>query len=377
MLDFSSSLYLGLRHPVHALRPWEALTTGRPAALGPPIADRRVAGALARLVGCDHATLGPSTLHLFWDLLGLLGGDRAAIYLDAGAYPVAGWGAGRLAARGAPVRVFRHHDPVSLKRWLTRDALLRRRPVIVTDGLCPGCGGVAPLAAYRAALGPYRGYLVVDDTQALGILGRLSHGPAVPYGHGGGGSLRFSGISGPDIVVVSSLAKAFGVPLAVLAGGRRLVACFESHSSTRMHSSPPSAAAVHAAEHALRINKAHGNALRSLLLQLVRRFKERLTALGLATTSGVFPVQTLAPLPGLDPGAVHRQLLDWGIRSVMHKPRCRPHAAVSFLITTLHHFADVERAARALAKAVRRAGISTNQFTGIKHEHFECGFRAV
>lgn len=377
MLDFSSSLYLGFRHPIHSLRPWGGLTTGRPATLDTPIADRRVAGALARLVGCDHATLGPSTLHLFWDLLGLLDGDRAAIYLDAGAYPVAGWGAERPAARGAPVRVFRHHDPDALKRWLTRDALLRRRPVIVTDGLCPGCGAVAPLEAYRAALSPHRGYLVIDDTQALGILGHLSRGAATPYGDGGGGSLRFTGISGPDIVVVSSLAKAFGAPLAVLAGNPVLVACFETHSLTRMHSSPPSAAAVLAAERALDVNKAHGDALRSLLLQRVRRFKDRLAAFGLTTTSGLFPVQTLVPLAGLDSGAVHRQLLDWGIRSVMHKPRCKPYAAVSFLITTFHRFADVERAARSLAKAVRRVGNSTNQFTGIKHEHFESGFRAV
>ena len=80
MLDFTSALYLGLRHPTGSLRPWAQLTSGRPAALATPANQAGVAQALARLQGCEMATLSSSTLHLFWDLFGVLAGGRVAIY---------------------------------------------------------------------------------------------------------------------------------------------------------------------------------------------------------------------------------------------------------------------------------------------------------
>jgi len=72
MADFTSALYLGLRHGAGSLRPWARLTTGRPAALADPPGAREVAGALAALAGCGAGSLAPSTLHLFWDLFGVL-----------------------------------------------------------------------------------------------------------------------------------------------------------------------------------------------------------------------------------------------------------------------------------------------------------------
>ena len=40
MLDFTSALYLGMRHAHETLRPWAQLTTGRPAALEPAAGGR-------------------------------------------------------------------------------------------------------------------------------------------------------------------------------------------------------------------------------------------------------------------------------------------------------------------------------------------------
>ena len=86
---------------------------------------------------------------------------------------------------------------------------------------------------------------MIDDTQALGILGH-SPGGSRPYGEGGGGMARWSNISGPHLVVVASLAKAFGAPLAALSGSEAFVGHFEERSETRVHCSPPSLAAIHA-----------------------------------------------------------------------------------------------------------------------------------
>lgn len=377
MLDFTSALYLGMQHSSQTLRPWKQLTTGRPAALRTPVGEARVAKDLAELIGCEAAVLGPSTLHLFWDLFGLAAKDKVAIYLDAGAYPIAGWGAERATGRGVPLRWFRHHDPDGLERTLRRHALEQRRPVIVTDGFCPGCAALAPLAAYQAKARVYGGYVLIDDTQALGIFGRASTYGKSPFGKGGGGSLRFKNLSGPDIVVISSLAKAFGVPVAVLAGPGALVERFKSYSETRVHSSPPSVAVVHAAEHALAANEVDGECLRSRLVQLARCFREGLAAFDFSTRGGLFPVQTLGPVPMLDPRLIHQRLTHSGMGTVLHQLRCKRETAVSFLITALHRFTDIEHAVLAIADMGRRTNAGTAKIMDISHERYEFGFRTV
>ena len=92
MLDFSSALYLGLRHPSRSLAPWDRLTTGTPAALGEPPAAGRVAAALAGLQGSEAAVLARSTLHAFLDCFAVLGGPARPVLVDGGAYPIARWG---------------------------------------------------------------------------------------------------------------------------------------------------------------------------------------------------------------------------------------------------------------------------------------------
>jgi 8-amino-7-oxononanoate synthase len=357
MLDFTSALYLGLRHPSCSLRPWSQLTTGVPAALAPPPNAGEVAQTLAALQGCERGTFGTSTLHLFWDLFGILAGRRVAIYVDAGAYPIARWGVERAAARGVPVRSFPHHDAEALRWQLRRGASSQPRPLVVADGFCPGCGKSAPLAAYLDCAQAFGGQLILDDTQALGIFGD-SPGSEAPYGRGGGGMLSWSQISGPDVLVVSSLSKAFGVPMAVLSGSRAAVEDFESKSETRMHCSPPSVAAVHAAEHALTVNRAHGDALRLRLAVLVARFRRRMAAAGFYFSGSLFPVQTLLLLPGVDTVCLYQRLLRQGIRTVLHQARSGHGPRISFLITARHILQEVDNAVDALASsAVRQCSL--------------------
>lgn len=352
MLDFTSALYLGMRHPIGSLRPWDQLTTGRPAGLASPTRAFAVAQQLAALQGCERAVLVPSTLHLFWDLFTTLASERIAIYMDTGTYAIVRWGVERAAARGVPVRTFHHHDSESLRARLRRNARPGIRPVVVTDGFCPACGGPAPIPAYLEHLRPYGGCLVLDDTQALGILG-YRPSPRAPYGSGGGGSLRWSHASGQDVIVGSSLAKGFGVPVAVLAGSSAMVRRFEQASATRVHCSPPSNAVIHAAEHALAVSRRHGDRLRLRLWKLVCRFREGLAEAGLSTHGGRFPVQTLGPLPGMDPSELHEQLLQRGVRTVLHHTRDGFRAQISFLITARHRFQDIDQATETVRRVTQ------------------------
>lgn len=366
MLDFTSSLYLGLRHGSASLLPWPSLTSGRPAALGELPASADVAASLAALQGCETATLGPSTLHLFWDLFSGFDPGRTVICLDRGTYPVARWGVERAAAQGTPVRAFGHHNPDELRRALNAPGTRGLSPIIVADGFCPTCGKAAPLASYLDMARERGGRLVIDDTQALGILGA---GPnsAMPYGFGGGGSLRHAGITGTAIIVVSSLAKAFGAPVAAIAGSRHEIAAFVARADTRVHCSPPSAAVLHAAARALALNVRVGEQLRHELCQLVRRFRMLLAAAGFSASGGLFPVQTIVPIGGMNANAMHHALRRRGIAAILQQDHRGTGSRVSFIITTRHRRMHLERVMEALASAVS-VGSRSRQHLGVNYE---------
>jgi 8-amino-7-oxononanoate synthase len=323
VLDFTSALYLGLHHPSPSLTPWRRLTSGVPAALRETRLTTEVAAGLAQLVGAERALVATSTLHLFWDLFAVLAGPRSAIHVDAHAYPIARWGAERVAAHGARVDTFGAHDPAALER---RVRATGRRPLVLADGYCPGCGPT-PLREYAAIARAFGGILVVEDTQPLGVLGP-----------GGGGSLRELGTE--RVLVGASLAKGFGVPVAMLAGDPALVSRYEERSETRVHCSPPSTATLRAAAHALRVNDRSGDALRSRLAGVVSHFRAGATAVGYSPTGGAFPVQTLAV--GSEAIRLHARLRAHGVNAALLNGKGRP--KLSFLFTAGHRLTDLDEA---------------------------------
>jgi 8-amino-7-oxononanoate synthase len=347
MPDFSSMLYLGLWHSAGTLEPWTQLTRGVPSAFEEPPEAARLARRLAALIGCESALLAPSTLHLFWDLPTLLG-RRAAVVIESGTYAIGRWGAERCASGGTPVRTFAHHDPDALRRALRR-CPAGRRPVVIADGLAPAEDDPAPLDAYAAEAARYGGRLVIDDTQALGILGAAPDA-RMPYGHGGGGSLRFHGANASHVLVIASLAKGFGVPLALLAGTRGEVKRFDASSETRVHCSPPSTVALRAAERALVVNRMEGERLRERVLRLVRLFHAGVERLGLRCSGGSFPVQALAPMQPALVSVVQAELRRHDVRAIAQR-HDGSRARLCFVITARHSRVDVERALVALASA--------------------------
>ncbi len=356
-LNFTSALYLGLTHPSHALPAWRQLTTGVPAILGTPSVARDVAATVATLIGAADAVLAPSTLHVALDLIPMLAPLGTTMFFDAGVYPISHWGIERAAARGAHAIRFPSRNARSLARLLAFHAPFARPPLVVCDGLCPSCGRVAPLREYRTLVADHGGRLVVDDTQAIGVLGQSSN-RLNPYGIGGGGTARFLDLP-RDVIVFASLAKGFGAPLAVVAGPREIIAEFRNRSETRVHCSPPSVPVLLAAKRALDMNATRGEALRRRLFDRVARFRRVFRQTGLLASATHFPVQSLRIPNGVDARALQQSLRAHGVRA----PLTRDHHDVpllTFVITASHTMHDVDTAAATtrslLTRTLRRAG---------------------
>jgi 8-amino-7-oxononanoate synthase len=194
----------------------------------------------------------------------------------------------------------------------------------------------------------FGGLLVVDDTQALGILG-MRPGSWSPYGEGGGGSLRAAQLEGSEgIVSISSLAKAFGAPMAALSGPAAIVEDFRSSSLTRVHSSPPCVAAVGAAAASQAWNREAGDSTRQRLGGLVARFRRRmLERFGTLPAGGSFPVQNMrhrnAP-------ALYAALEARGVNALLLQERdTHPGIRLSFILRADHPAAEIDAAVDTLA----------------------------
>jgi 8-amino-7-oxononanoate synthase len=356
VLDLTSSLYLGLVHPSSQLPGWPAMTAGVPAALGeaPPAAE--VARRLCRLIGTAAARLATSTLHGFIDLAGTLGGERSPLQLgvDVAAYPIGRLGLSPLleGAGAYPARL-PHFEPEAAGRWAGRIRSRGRTPVLLVDGLCGGCGCAAPLADLAAALGPFDGVLLVDDTQGLGLLG-TDPAEGDPWGHGGGGALRHAG--GPrGVIVVASLAKAFGAPLAVVAGPKAFVESSRRRGPTFAHSSPPSVPALQAARRALEINEQQGDLLRRRLQTGVRTLRGALQREGFTIDSGSFPVVRVAASDTAEALEMAQRLAHNGIKAVPLAGSCRRRPALGMAVTVAVAPSQLRFAADALARCGRRS----------------------
>ena len=336
-------------HSSVSLPAWPRLTLGKPAALEAPPGSREVERELAVVVGCERVLLSVSTLHVFSDLLAMFAGLGARILLEEGAYPIARMAAGYSArpqtfgtACGKPL-----------------DKIVQQTsgpPAIVTDGFIPSSGAPAAVEDLARRARDAGGWLIVDDTQALGIFGTPSRS-ALPYGTGGGGSLRRIGVRGNHVIVVSSLAKAFGVPVAMIGGSATMIEQFERSSLTRVHCSPPSVAAIRAAAVALDTNRREGDALRRRLAKRVCRLRRGLRKLGLDGPDSLFPVQPLRNVLGSDPHHISKALLESGIRTVLARAGGARAAQVVFVVTARHRLDEIDRAVAALAH-LRLAGTS-------------------
>jgi 7-keto-8-aminopelargonate synthetase-like enzyme len=79
---------------------------------------------------------------------------------------------------GRTIVTFPHRDAQGLRDLLRTKVRPNQRPVILTDGVFPTTGSVAPLADYAREIAQYGGRLLVDEAHAFGVVGENGRGAA-------------------------------------------------------------------------------------------------------------------------------------------------------------------------------------------------------
>lgn len=338
MLDFTSSLYLNIKHSSEELQSWSQLTTGVPAALYESVQNKNLANCIARMQGMEAGIIAPSTLHLYTDLYDLLSNKKITLFIDEKIYPVSKYGIEKLIINNIPVYCFKHGDANHLYK-LVKDKLQNHTtPIVFTDGYCPQCGKALPLKDYSLIMQQYAGNIIVDDTQAFGIFGKRKDEFA--YGYDGSGILQWLNITDENIITITSLAKTFGVPAAAIAGNKNFIKEFKANSKTRESSSSVSNAHLNAIQNAMFINNQTGNIRRRKLLNNVKYLKHAMPSF-LKLTNVLFPVQSIMNLDSHSARNLFDILNERNVKTVLTQDHYNK-PVLTFIIRSDHSKQDIQ-----------------------------------
>jgi 8-amino-7-oxononanoate synthase len=188
-----------------------------------------------------------------------------------------------------PVHSFLHCNPQSLADALAKHIAPGQRPVIVTDGVFPSTGALAPLNEYRQAMKAYDdATLVIDDSHGVGSLGST-----------GRGSLQLAGLGDEGNYFAGTLSKAFGASGGIIPGTAKLTESIKSKAMIMRGASQVTPSAAAAATSAMRLLRACPD-MRENLTRNVRHLRDGLRMIGFEVADTPVPIVSLRGKVDLD-----------------------------------------------------------------------------
>ncbi|PWK64332.1 pyridoxal phosphate-dependent aminotransferase family protein [Aminobacter sp. AP02] len=189
---------------------------------------------------------------------------------------------------GKPIREFRHGDAGDLAEQMSCHVLPKQRPAVLTDGVFPSSGRLAPLNDYRQAMAPYEGALLcIDDSHGVGVLGET-----------GRGSLQHAGLEGAGNFLAGTMSKAFGALGGVVPGDQALAEKITRNAMIMRGASPAPPGLAAAAAASLRILQTTDK--RARLARNVSHMRNGLRGLGFEVVDTPVPIVTIKGVTDLE-----------------------------------------------------------------------------
>ena len=205
-----------------------------------------------------------------------------------------------------PVVRFRHRDPQHLAEQLKSHLKAGQTPAVVSDGVFPSTGALAPLDLYAELLDGFPGGLLcIDDSHGVGVLGAS-----------GRGTLQHFGIETKNTHCAGTLSKAFGGFGGIVPASQALSRKIAANAGVIVGASPPPVPAAAAAATGLRLFAEDPQMLQRLRNN-TRRMGRGLAGLGLSVADTPTPIFNISG-PG-DLESVRQALWERGI-AVKHVP---------------------------------------------------------
>ncbi len=252
------------------------------------------------------------------------------LFIDEGSH-FSVWDGAR--STGKPLVPFRHMDHEHLASLLLRELRPGERPLVLTDGLFPISGELAPIPEYLDLAHRYGGCVAIDDAHAVGAIGPNGRGTLDTYGH-----------ASQCCYWCATLSKALGGYGGVIAGSQEQIENLLRGSRVFAGASPPPLPAAAAATTALRIARTEPQRRRRLWsnVSLARR---GLRSLGWDLPDSPVPILCLRARKNLDLARLQQELFskDLCVAHVTRYSSTPPGGALRIAIFASHSSEQIER----------------------------------
>ena len=171
-------------------------------------------------------------------------------------------------ASNLTITPFHHLRPQSLSDLLHSELRPGERPLVLSDGVFPVSGEIAPLHEYLALVKPLQGLVYLDDAHAVGVLGA-----------NGLGTPEYYCLEDTSCRTCATLAKALGGFGGVIWGKADWVKRIDQASRISVGASPPPLVVAAASARALSLARTSPD-LRRRLTSNVRQARKGLSSLG-------------------------------------------------------------------------------------------------
>jgi len=244
------------------------------------------------------------------------------------------------ASPGKPVHLFRHRDPEDLVKKLRTGLKPRQRPLLLSDGVFPVSGRIAPARDYAEAIAAYDGIIGLDDAHGTGVLGDR-----------GRGTYEYFRMHGPRLYFVGTLSKAFGGHGGFAAGKRSHIGRVRA-AGAYIGSTPTPTPIAAASAKGIEILCRHPE-MRDRLRRNTARLKKGLRELGVAADDTPVPIVALSLKTEREMRGVQKDLLRRGIAVPYLKYAGAPPAGVLRLaVFSTHTASEIRQLLDELAKVL-------------------------
>lgn len=265
-----------------------------------------------------------------------LAGRYEAIFVDEAAHFCVRDAAG---AMGGSVFTFKHRDPEDLCRVIKTKLKPAERPLLLSDGVFPTFGRIAPLPDYARIMERYDGLIGLDDAHGVGVLG--------PNGRG---TYDYFGLHSSSCHLAGTLSKAFGRHGGFIVGQRELIRSVKSKTGTYVGSTPIPTPLAAATAKGIEILELHPE-MRAKLHRNAALAKAGLKELGIPAEDTPVPIIAWSLSSEKKMVRIQQELMKRGIAIAYLKYAGAPAAGVlRVTIFSTHTPSQIKRLIKELAK---------------------------
>ena len=245
-------------------------------------------------------------------------------------------------ATNLPITPFHHLSPQSLAENLESELLRQERPLVLSDGVFPVSGEIAPLPEYLALVKHLQGLVYLDDAHAAGVLGK-----------NGRGTPEYFGIFDESCCTSATLAKALGGFGGIIWGTAGQVEELDRASRICVGASPPPLVIAAASAEALAVARTTPD-LRQHLWANVAHARQGIRSLGWEMADTPVPILCLEGRQGISLERIKKGLFEQAIAVELVRSYTSTPAggALRIAIFATHSVEQIDRLINAISQLV-------------------------